>query len=653
MVACELSAGTRDSVEEEVPRWLSRKVWALILMAFMAAFHIYMGATAPLPSLQQRSVHLSLGLMAVFLLYPPRSMSRPTPNRKINVLDGVLVLVSAFIGVAMYSESNTLLRQISPEAWHVVMAGIATVLVLEGARRTTGLVLPLLGLIAILYASFGQYLGGLFQHSGSTIEQIAGNLFLSTEGILGIALGVSATYVILFVIFGSFLQLCGTGDLMLKLSGLLVGHFRGGQAKGATIASGLFGSISGSQVGNVASTGPVTIPLMKSSGFNGKTAGAVEAAASSGGMLMPPVMGAAAFLMAEILQIPYIEIVRAALLPAILYYVAILFTIDFRAGRIGIRGSKSEGVRAALTRLLLKQGYQLVPLALLIYLLVGAGSSPARAAFWGIVGAGGLILVVGIVTRDWKSIGRLWLEGATSGVQATLVIIMACAAAGIVMGMMGVTGLGFRLSFILTELAGSSTVALLLLTMLASIILGMSLPAVAAYLVLAVTIAPALINMGLEPIAAHMYVFYFGILSAITPPVALAAFTAAGISGESPHKTSFEAVRFALAGFLIPFMFVYRPALLMIGTPGEVVLSFIFCLFGIYALAAAVEGYLFTPMPNWQRIVLLAGAVALVAPGVLSGFAGLVVLALIGFVNRRAQLHQPEPEETGKAVVVK
>ncbi|MCK6210539.1 TRAP transporter permease [Georgenia sp. EYE_87] len=620
------------------PRWLNRGFWATGIMLAAAAFHLYTGFTAPLPSMQQRAVHLSLGLIVVFLLYPPKSMAGARPNRRIGVVDFVLVVASAFIGVVIYLQYSDILQTITHDDFHVVLAFIAALLVLEGARRTTGPVLPALAIIAILYALFGQNLGGLFQHSGSSIAQIAGNLFLSTEGILGLAIGVSATYVVLYVIFGSLLQLCGAGEFILEQSKLMVGRFRGGQAKGATIASGMFGSISGSQVGNVAATGPVTIPLMKATGFSAKTAGAVEATASTGGMIMPPVMGATAFLIAEILQVPYAEIALAALLPALLYYLAVIFTVDFEAGRIGLKGEHTEGAVRKLGKLFLSQGYQLIPLAILVYLLIFAGTSPARAAVWGIAGAAGIIVVTGLATKNWKSIFRLFAAGATQGFQATLIIIMACGAAGIVMGMLGVTGLGFRLSYILTQLAGESVPLLLVLTMVASIILGMSLPAVAAYLILAVTVAPALADLGVEPVAAHMFVFYFGVLSAITPPVALAAFTAAGISGAPPHATAFEAVRLALAGFLIPYAFIYSPGLLLIGGPSEIAQAFISCLMGIIALAAAVTGYLFAPLKLPWRALLFAAAVVLLIPGTVSDLAGAVLLgatAAVSWTKRR------------------
>lgn len=601
-----------------------------------AVFHIATGATAPLPALEHRIVHLTLGLVIAFLLFPSwksKEVKGRTKDRA-RLIDLSLVAVSVGTGAYIFFNADALLRILEPSSLQTVIAFVLTGLVLEATRRTTGLVLPILGVLSILYALFGQHLGGLFQHSGSSVEQIARNLALSTEGILGVALGVSATYVILFVLFGSLLQLSGAGELMLKLSEIVAGRYRGGSAKGATIASGLFGSISGSPVGNVAGTGPVTIPMMKSSGFSPKTAAGIEAAASTGGMIMPPVMGAAAFLIAEILTIPYADVVKAALLPALLYYAAILLTIDAYAAKNGLKGTRTERALRALGTLLLMRGYQLLPLAVLVYMLVAESATAARAAFWGLAVAVVLSAIAALVRRHGKEFPRALAASLADGFRSMIVIIMACATAGIVMGMMGVTGLGFRLSFILTELAGGSVPVLLLLTMVASIILGMSLPAVAAYLVLAVTVAPALADLGVDPLAAHLFVFYFGVLSNITPPVALAAFTAAGIAGANPHSTGFEAVKFALSGFLIPFIIVFSPALMLTGSPTDIIFTTTTAFIGLFALSAAVVGYLGGAIGVVSRTLLGIAGILLVVPEIWSSLIGVVLLILTFIVSK-------------------
>lgn len=601
---------------------------AHVIAVLAAAFHIATGAVAPLPAMQHRIVHLTLGLIIVFLLH--RASARGGGRRVVSSLvDGLMLFLSVATGAYVFFNSDSLLRLLQPDLFQTIVAFVLTGLVLEATRRTTGWILPLLGLISIAYALFGQHLGGLFQHSGASPNQIARNLALSTEGILGIALGVSATYVILFVLFGSLLQLCGAGELVLKLSEIIAGRYRGGHAKAATIASGLFGSISGSPVGNVAATGPVTIPMMKASGFSPKTAAAVEAAASTGGMIMPPVMGATAFLIAEILTIPYSEVVKAALIPAVLYYAAILFTIDSYAARLALRGTPTQRALRALGSLLMMRGYQLLPLAVLIYMLVGQGTTAARAAFWGLIVAAVLALVAAVVAKSTRRFPKALFMALSDGFRSMVVIIMACATAGIVMGVMGVTGLGFRLSYILTELSGGSVAILLILTMLASIILGMSLPAVAAYLILAVTVAPALSDLGVEPLAAHLFVFYFGVLSNITPPVALAAFTAAGIAGSKPNETGLEAVRFALSGFLIPFILVFSPGLILIGQPGEIAFATLTALAGILALSGAVAGYCGGLLGKFSRALLVVTGILLVVPEFWSSALGLALFAAV------------------------
>lgn len=620
--AGDIDLGPRPGVAP----WRGRIAYFVGIMASL--FHIGTGALAPLPAMQNRVLHLAFGLVIVFLVVTAGSAKR-RPGAVSTAVDMVLLALSVGTAGYIFFNSEVLLRQLQPGAFETAVAFVLTALVLEATRRTTGWVLPILGAVSIVYAIFGDRLGGLFQHSGASLNQIGRNLALSTEGILGVAIGVSATYVILFVLFGALLQLCGAGELVLKLSELVAGRFRGGQAKAATVASGLFGSISGSPVGNVAATGPVTIPMMKATGFSPKMAAGVEAAASTGGMIMPPVMGATAFLIAEILTIPYTDVVKAALIPAILYYVAVLFTIDGYAARHGLHGTRTERALRALGGLLAMRGYQLLPLAVLIYLLVAEGTTASRAAFWSIAVAAVLAVLAFGLARDLRRFPRALMDTLSEGFRSMLVIIMACATAGIVMGMMAVTGLGFRLSYILTEIAGGSTVALLLLVMVASIILGMSLPAVAAYLILAVTVAPALADLGVDPLAAHMFVFYFGVLSNITPPVALAAFTAAGIAGANPHATGFEAVKLALSGFLIPFMMVFSPGLLLMGGPGEIGFAVSTALLGVLALSAAVIGYFGGPIGWIPRAFLGLGGILLVIPEIWSSIAGLLIVIAI------------------------
>ncbi|MGO2110701.1 MAG: TRAP transporter permease [Pseudoclavibacter sp.] len=603
-----------------------RVAYGVALVA--AIFHVATAATAPLPSLQHRAIHLAFGLILAFLLIAPTKRMEGRPGWRWGIDATLIVLVVLSVGYIAVDYSS-ILSMLSPSTIQIIVAFVVTALVLEATRRATGIVLPLLGVVAIVYAIFGDRLAGLLQHSGSSLENIARNLTLSSEGVFGVALGVSSTYVVLFVLLGSLLQLCGAGGLALDLSQVVVGRFRGGPAKGATIASGLFASVSGSPVGNVAATGPVTIPMMIAMGFGRAKAAGVEAAASTGGMIMPPVMGATAFLIAEILAIPYSAVALGALVPALLYYLAILFTIDMQAAKMGLKGSKTERAMRALATLVLKRGYQLLPLAILVYMLISGSGSAIYAAFLSLALAALIALIAALVRTRGRGYLRELCDHLVGGFQSMMVIITACATAGIIMGMMGVTGLGFRLSYVLTEIAGGNVAVLLALTMLASIVLGMSLPAVAAYLVLAVTVAPALVDLGVEPLAAHLFVFYFGVLSNITPPVALAAYTAAGIAGAKPNAAGVEAVKYALPGFVIPFIIVFSPGLILYGDATSIVLSILAAMFGTLGLSGAVVGYFFGTLNWWLRAVLVVGSACLVVPEMISGGVGVLILILV------------------------
>lgn len=604
---------------------------ALVVGAVAAGYHIWTGAFSPPPALEHRTLHLVFGLVMCFLLWPASKKHKEGLLSK--TWDFVLIVGAIVPGVFIVWNSNDLLAMFSPGWLEITYALVLTFAVLEGTRRVAGWVLPSLGIIAIAYALYGDRLVGLFQHSGTDVGQLARMLALSTEGILGTALGVSATYVILFVLFGGLLQLSGAGETIMRLSDIVAGRFKGGSAKAATVASGLMGSISGSPVGNVATTGPVTIPMMKKTGFSGRTAAAVEASASTGGMIMPPVMGASAFLIAEILAIPYVEVALAALIPSLLYYAAILFTIDRYAARYGLRGSPIERALRALGTLLTMRGYQLLPLAVLIYMLLVERSTPARAAFWGLaIGA-----VIAAIAAGIRGHGRRFpvalIKTLADGYRSMVIIILACATAGIVMGVMSLTGLGFRLSYILTEIAGGQVLLLLLMTMVASIILGMSLPAVAAYLILAVTVAPALVDLGIEPLAAHIFVLYFGVLSNITPPVGLAAFTAAGIAKSPPQRTSLEAVKIALPGFLIPYILIYSPGLILLDDAQGIIIASASALVGVFALSCALMGYLGARLGLTSRIVLGGAGIILGVPHVPLNLVGLGILILIFLIT--------------------
>jgi TRAP transporter 4TM/12TM fusion protein len=462
-------------------------------------------------------------------------------------------------------------------------------------------------------------------------------MYLTTEGIYGLVLGVSATFIYLFVLFGAFLKVSGGGQLFIDIAYGLFGRVRGGPAKVAVVASGLFGTVSGSAVANVVGTGTFTIPLMKSIGYQPHFAGAVEAVASSGGQLMPPIMGAAAFIMSEILQIPYFRICLHALLPALLYYFCAFIMVDLEAAKTGLKGVPSEAL-PRVGRILRERGLLLLPLPVLIYILAVVQATPMKAAFWAIITTFGLIASQTFLNlfRDLGRKGSLSQAGVSllrqtttamhEGAVGTLIVASACATAGIVIGITNLTGLGLKLSGILVDLSHGYLLALLVLTMIASIILGMGLPTTACYILLAVLAAPALIKMGVMPIAAHLFVFYFGIISAITPPVAGAAYAAAPLAGVGPMKIGFTACRLGIAAFILPYMWVYGPALLLIGEPLKVALGVVTSVIGIAACACAVQGYMLHRLSVLERILLMIAALLLIKPGWITDGIGLALL---------------------------
>ena len=448
-------------------------------------------------------------------------------------------------------------------------------------------------------------------------------LFLSTEGIWGVPLGVSADFVYLFVLFGVVLDTAGGGALLIALANKVAGRTRGGPAKTAAVASAFMGSLSGSAVANVVTTGTFTIPLMKRAGFQPFFAGAIEAAASTGGQLMPPVMGAGAFILATWTNIPYLEVAAAAVIPAILYYAALLAAIHFRACAMGI-----EPVREARSEKIGDKLHLLLPLGAIV-LLLAMGRSPMRAAFWGVISALVMAFLRPATRPSLPELGEVMERGGRGAVQ----VAAACAAAGIVVGVASLTGIGLRMSELIVTVSGGNLLAALMLTAIGSIILGMGLPTTAAYVVLAALGAPALVQLGVPLLAAHLFIFYFGCISNVTPPVSLAAFAAAGISGSPALKTAMTAAILAGAGFVVPFMFVYGPELLLIGNPVEIMLAFVTGLLGVIALASAGMGYARRPLRAWERAIAGCAALSLVYPNIPTDAVGLVLLSFI-FASR-------------------
>lgn len=608
--------------------------WIILGVSVTAAiFHLYAAGISPFTALVQRPVHLALmatlGFLGVGVQFHQRSrktgeLDQESGPPRIGPLNWVLAGLSVLACLYLASENQELVsRSGNPTPLDLVAGGVMVALVLELARRATGWGLVTVCIMALAYAFSGPYLPGFLAHRGYGATRIVEQLFLSTEGIWGVPLGVSADFVYLFVLFGVVLDTAGGGALLIALANKVAGRTRGGPAKTAAVASAFMGSLSGSAVANVVTTGTFTIPLMKRAGFQPFFAGAIEAAASTGGQLMPPVMGAGAFILATWTNIPYLEVAAAAIIPAILYYAALLAAIHFRACAMGI-----EPVREASPEKIGDKLHLLLPLAAIV-LLLAMGRSPMRAAFWGVISALVMAFLRPATRPSLPELGEVMERGGRGAVQ----VAAACAAAGIVVGVASLTGIGLRMSELIVTVSGGNLLAALMLTAIGSIILGMGLPTTAAYVVLAALGAPALVQLGVPLLAAHLFIFYFGCISNVTPPVSLAAFAAAGISGSPALKTAMTAAILAGAGFLVPFMFVYGPELLLIGTPVEIMLAFVTGLLGVIALASAGMGYARRPLRAWERAIAGCAALSLVYPNIPTDAVGLVLLSFI-FASR-------------------
>jgi TRAP transporter 4TM/12TM fusion protein len=619
------------------------RAWVIAAVSAAAAlFHLYAAGFSPFTALIQRPVHLALMAALGFLGVGVQRKRRASAAAEVVEADGdatdpvdeeesvssdelswlnwVLAGITVLVCGYLASQNQQLVsRSANPTQLDLIAGGVLILLVLELARRATGWGLVTVCLLALGYAFAGPYLPGFLAHRGYGVVRLVEQLFLSTEGIWGVPLGVSADFVYLFVLFGAVLDVAGGGALLIALANRVAGRTRGGPAKTAAVASALMGSLSGSAVANVVTTGSFTIPLMKRAGFRPFFAGAIEAAASTGGQLMPPVMGAGAFILATWTNIPYLEVAAAAVIPAILYYAALIAAIHFRAGRMGIEPAGTGDVEKVSDRL-----HLLLPLAAIVILL-GMGRSPMRAAFWGVTSAF-VMAYLRPATRPSLPEIRTVMERAGRG---AVQVAAACAAAGIVVGVASLTGIGLRMSELIIQVSGGNLLSALMLTALGSIVLGMGLPTTAAYVVLAALGAPALVQLGVPLLAAHLFIFYFGCISNVTPPVSLAAFAAAGISGAPPLKTAMTAAVLAGAGFVVPFMFVYGPPLLLVGTIPEITLAFVSAIVGVTALAAAGMGFARRPIAWWERVILFFAALALVLPGLATDGAGLVGVVVV------------------------
>lgn len=584
----------------------------------MTAFHIFVLAFYPVEPWTMRAVHLSFVCVLGFTLFPA---SRQAPARY-HWLDAVLIAASVGSTVYIYLTFDDLIYRVGviPNDLDILF-GVATIIVvLELTRRGTGLTLPIITLFFVTYVFVGQHLPGMLSHSGYSFSRAVSFLF-GQDAIYGTPLGVSATYIFLFITFGAFLQASGGGQFFIDLAHAAAGRTVGGQAKVSVLASALFGTISGSSVANVVTTGNLTIPLMKRAGYRSTFAGAVEAVASTGGQIMPPVMGAGAFLMAELIGVPYADIVVAATVPALLFFFSVLLMVDLEARKSNlIATADPSGSKQRLWR----EAHLLIPLLILIYALVVERSSPIRAGLLAILAT---VIVSWIRTDTRMGPGKILTTMYDSACRI-IVVAATCACAGIIIGVLSLTGLAVKFASIIVSLSGGVELLALLLAMVISLILGMGLPTVAAYAIAGSVVGPPLIQLGLPELPVHLFIFYFATISAITPPIALAAFAAAALAEASPLRVGFVAIKLGSASLIIPYMFMYGPALFLDGTWDAILLTLISAIIGVCALGVALQGWLRSELVLASRTALLLAAIALIKPGLVTDAAGLGLCAL-------------------------
>lgn len=606
------------------------KIVAAIAIAF-SIFQLYTAIFGVLDAQLQRGVHLGFGLALVFLLYPTcKSWSR----HKLHPFDLLLaVLGAAAPAYIIYEYQNLVLRAGTVSDMDLAVGIIGIILVIEAARRVVGIPMVCVVLVFIAYAFAGPYMPGVLAHRGLTPAQLVSHLYFTTEGIFGIPLGVSSTFIFLFILFGAYLESTGLGKFFIDIANAIAGWASGGPAKVAVLSSGLMGTVSGSSVANVVGTGSLTIPMMKKLGYHKDFAGAVEAAASTGGQLMPPVMGAAAFLMAEFVGVPYIDIVKAAIIPALLYFAGVWLGVHFEAKRSNLKGIPRSELPKIGT-LLRERGHLALPLVVIVYLLV-SGYTPMRAALVAII----LSILCSALRKSTRMKPIEIVEGLEKGARNVLGVLVACAAAGIIIGVVTKTGVGLKLASGLLELSGGMLLPTMFFTMITAIILGMGVPTTANYVITSTIAAPALVQMGVPVLAAHMFVFYFGIIADVTPPVALAAYAGAGISGGNALKTGVNASKLAIAAFIIPYIFVLSPVILMVeGTPLDLISATVTALIGMVSLSSALIGFLADKCNLLERLLLVAGGLLMIQPGIVTDVIGIVIfVAILLLQTKRCQ----------------
>ena len=602
---------------------MAYKIFAILV----TLYHLVFASGFWMPeTLKHRSLHVSMILILAFAMYPA---TKKASRKIIAWYDYILIALSAAVPLYMWFDYfNIINRAGKPNSMDVIIGTLLTLLVLEATRRVCGMALPILGVIFILYSLMGTKQGlipvnipGIFLHRGYTWQKLMSHFFANTEGIYGSSVNVASTYIFLFIAFGEIMNKCGMGKFFNDIANALAGGSKGGPAKVAVVASGLLGMINGAAVAVVVTTGSFTIPLMKKTGYDNEFSGAIVATGSVGGQLMPPVMGAAAFIMAETLGIKYSTLLVSAIIPAVIYYMGILLQIQMRAEKMGMQGTPKDQL-PKVGEVMKEYGHLAIPLVFLIYMLFFSGKTVIMAAFYTILFT---IVVAQLRPNTRMSLNDI-IDAMVASAKSTVSVAIACACVGIIVGVCSITGFALNMASTIIQIGGQSLMFTLMFTMVTCMILGMGLPSIPSYIITSTIAAPALVTLGIPPIAAHMFCFYFAMFANLTPPVALAAFAAAGIAGGSPMKTGWASVKLALAGFILPYMFVYNTELLLLDTPiAKGIQVAITAAIGVFLISVAVEGFLFRKVNAVLRILCFAGAYLLIDSGLITDIIGIAI----------------------------
>ncbi len=634
----------REQAYREHKCW--RQYITVIISIIFVTFQLYATLSGAITAQILRATHLAFVQLLAFLLFPA---TKKLPRDTLPLYDVILGLIGAACWMYIVINFQTLVRRSGNNTTLDVIIGIIGILILfESCRRIVGLPIMIIAGVFVIYAFTGKYLPGFLHHRGYSLQRVVCHLFYNTEGIMGTPIGACSTFIFLFILFGALLEKTGIGQFFIDLCNSIAGGASGGPAKVAVLSSALLGTVSGSSVSNTVGSGSFTIPMMKRLGYKGEFAGAVEATASTGGQLMPPIMGAAAFLMAESLGMPYITIVKAAVIPALLYFTGIFITVHLEAKKLGLKGMPRDKLPRFLP-LFLSKGYMIIPLIVIIWFLC-SGKTAVFAALMGIVAClliGIIVSIVDLAKGKKPTFGsKDIIDVICAAARNIISVAIACGMAGIIIGVVTLTGLGLKLGAGLVSLAGGKLFLTLIFTMLASIILGMGAPTTANYLITSTITAGAIIQLGVQPLAAHMFAFYFGIIADVTPPVALAAIAGAAIAKARPMKTAFNATKLAIGAFIIPYMFVYNSQMLMIDASiGRILFIIVTALIGMFGISVALEGYGFNftgilhgskkpaalviSLDVFERILFATAGLLCVIPETRSDIIGLIMIAIL------------------------